>query len=1350
MQTEHQDNACQTNQHCAKCAAWESCSSPFQVGFSIETQEDGKRVGRQSMVPPENEAISKDGLILVIGDYPSEKADITGSLWHKAAEVRTVAKIFREEGLEDRLFYVPGFRCRSVGLNVDTGDVEEVAQKKTALKRCWTKHVKPFLQDRKIAAIVAMGPVGSYAAVGRLDYWTLVGRSYRYGEQEVPVHIVWHQNHVLMNPERLIPEWVDQLRGVAQKIASGSAFATQEDIDRRYLLAMRPEQIHDWFAGIDARRWPVSWDIESRGLQMFRPGFRVGVLSFDHPDQELPMIVVTDFKDAPKLFAKNCPDLIEKGVTWDAQKELLKEAIRGYLEDEEVGKIGHNCVDDQTEVLTPSGWVKFPDLADGQSIMQWENGNLSFIVPSHVIRKRYSGPLHVYDSWFHQGAYTPDHRMVVSRIRRHKGGTSLAGWKFKTAREVSEWHPNASYIPTGGGFDGGGLGVPDQWLRLAEAVRADGSIEKGKYIRFKFKRERKFIQLITLLNETDQGFSTSFRKGTWRVSLKKPDSDAVKFILGLFRDGKRLGPWVWKMTPREKEIWLTEALVWDGCSSNRSLFSADPEENEWFQIMAHTSGYRYPHRQRDNARGFNEGKTHREFLAHSAALAKTVSAKTGEYDEVHYDGMVYCVTVPSGAFLIRRNGVVNVTGNCHFDENAVFAAYGWNVRGFVGDTMMWQWAVNPDEEGFLGLEALVRLYFPDIPEYWAELDKWKADNAEQLGEEVNDYTSIPESIILPYAAYDTRVVTRLFKKLLKRIKKADSGLFVIRSDEASDDENWTDSMRETYSLSEYLLHVRKLHHRLCVDLHRTGQNIDHELLDPVYSQYSKQRDELVAKLEAEQDLRDFEKNELHKYIGKSSDQAKKVRRGEEIKINWASVNQQRGFFISFLKLPVLKKTDTGQPCLDEQTIGDYANTAWIREQDGSLRAITKEDDSSGQNVYHCEAARLLRDYRKTDKFITSFLTPIINRTIIHGDDMVHSEYRSSGIATGRLGAKKPNVQAIPRDGLVKKLYRALPGHQWVVTRDYSGLEVRILALFCRDPLLLKTFKEGGDVHFLTQTHFFGSAADKKNKTQRSICKQALFGNIYGQGDQGLYDLLTENRVINPKTGEPVTLKECGEFNQMIYDLYKGVGKWVEDSHRSGIHNQWVASAFGFVRRLPEFVDYDYYMELRQKPYRERPRSFRLLGSKISKAKRRAQNTSIQSTASDLTVIASCRINEAYREAGLSSRIFNVIHDDIWTSVKDKDEVVETVRIKAWYMDNVKLWIEDYLPGYDSSWMGDIPIIGECDIGLNPKDAFSVVGEPAWDRSNDDVIVKLGEEKKNFITDYEEIEEAAKLRRFIIS
>lgn len=303
---------------------------------------------------------------------------------------------------------------------------------------------------------------------------------------------------------------------------------------------------------------------------------------------------------------------------------------------------------------------------------------------------------------------------------------------------------------------------------------------------------------------------------------------------------------------------------------------------------------------------------------------------------------------------------------------------------------------------------------------------------------------------------------------------------------------------------------------------------------------------------------------------------------------------------------------------------------------------------------------------------------------------------------------RPNVTAIPKTGTVKHLYRPHWPSGWIITRDYSGIEVRIMAMLSRCPKLLGILREGGDVHFNTQLHFFGAGADAKNKVQRSICKQTLFGNIYGQGDQGLFDLLRDARVMSPATGKPITLEECHDFNQLLYEAYPGVGEWIKQAHVSGIVRQCAGSGFGFIRRLHALSSWEYSKRVKRvvdyEDIKAHP-DYRRVTSAVSKDLRRAQNAPVQSTAGDLTTFSALRIQETIERRGMGERAFvcSVIHDDIWVSSRDTQDVPEILGIMENVMDNPHKWMPKVLPGFDASWLELVPIFGECELGVSPKD-----------------------------------------------
>lgn len=315
--------------------------------------------------------------------------------------------------------------------------------------------------------------------------------------------------------------------------------------------------------------------------------------------------------------------------------------------------------------------------------------------------------------------------------------------------------------------------------------------------------------------------------------------------------------------------------------------------------------------------------------------------------------------------------------------------------------------------------------------------------------------------------------------------------------------------------------------------------------------------------------------------------------------------------------------------------------------------------------------------------------------------------------------------SLPRDGLVKRLYISRFKKGWILQRDYSGLEVRILALFSREPALLEAFRNGKDPHLRTQEYFFKEQADKSNKTQRSVCKRCLFGRIYGQGDDGLMELLRKERVPSPTTGEPITKEECHEFNQQIDELYPQVPTWVRLAHRQAIKFHWTCSAFGFTVPLQPMVNHAkvYGTPGNPRRYSDLTKQEEEIRGQVAAALRHAQNYGIQGTASDITSFAAWQIRQRFRKAKLKALLILVVHDAIYVDCPD-EEVLEASMIMHDVMDNVPKWIGTMLPDYDPSWI-DIPIIGEQETGINAKDALAAIKEPTEiGESFSDMILKV--------------------------
>lgn len=413
-------------------------------------------------------------------------------------------------------------------------------------------------------------------------------------------------------------------------------------------------------------------------------------------------------------------------------------------------------------------------------------------------------------------------------------------------------------------------------------------------------------------------------------------------------------------------------------------------------------------------------------------------------------------------------------------------------------------------------------------------------------------------------------------------------------------------------------------------------------------------------------------------------------------INWKSGAHVSRLFYNYIGYEAIYKTDTGAPSTAEEALSHF---------------VTHEKD---------EVATLLLEHREMAKFCDGFLSKLTNENqeenlISNVDGKIHPSFGTTDTATSRLNATKPNVQQIPSGGYVKRVYGSRYDNGWMLQRDYSGLEVRILALLSGDPSLRGAFLNGEDVHFKTQQFFFKANADKSNKPQRTVCKNALFGRVYGQGDVGLYEILTKNRVLSPNTGEPISMEECTEFNKLIDSSYPLAAAWISGAHRAARLTGYATSAFGFLRPLEVLKSQFQWERQKDIEYKAGELSARtlILGREIKGAQRRSQNTPIQSTAGDLTVFAASAVNRRYKKELPRALLCNLVHDSLWTDCYDIEDAARAVWICKDTMDNMDRVLPRMLPDYDASWI-DIPIIGESEIGINAKDTFTLFREPQFD------------------------------------
>jgi DNA polymerase I len=263
-----------------------------------------------------------------------------------------------------------------------------------------------------------------------------------------------------------------------------------------------------------------------------------------------------------------------------------------------------------------------------------------------------------------------------------------------------------------------------------------------------------------------------------------------------------------------------------------------------------------------------------------------------------------------------------------------------------------------------------------------------------------------------------------------------------------------------------------------------------------------------------------------------------------------------------------------------------------------------------------DVPRLVLEYRQLTKLKSTYvdalpalLNPVSGR--------LHTTFGQTGTATGRLSSANPNLQNIPiRTELgreIRAAFTAEPGHV-LLAADYSQIELRLLAHFSKDSLLVEAYRRGDDIHTLTASQVFGVPPLMVTPDHRRQAKVVNFGIVYGLSAFGL----SQNLGIEPA--------EAKQFINAYFERYKGVRAFIDRTLEEARREGKVKTLFGRVRPIPDINS----------------KNANLRGF----AERTAVNTPLQGTAADLIKIAMIRIDAALRERGLKSRMTLQVHDEL--------------------------------------------------------------------------------------------------------
>lgn len=350
-----------------------------------------------------------------------------------------------------------------------------------------------------------------------------------------------------------------------------------------------------------------------------------------------------------------------------------------------------------------------------------------------------------------------------------------------------------------------------------------------------------------------------------------------------------------------------------------------------------------------------------------------------------------------------------------------------------------------------------------------------------------------------------------------------------------------------------------------------------------------------------------------------------------------------------LGLPVLKTTESNKEAADDMTM--VLLKEWCDANKPELSQLFT----------------LVQEYRKWGKIKSTYIDGYLkHRNLATGN--IHPELFALSTDTGRMNCRNPNAQNMPRKSNdpvgVRNFIKAPDGHI-ILSLDFSQIELRVGAFYCRDEVMMDTYRRGGDIHAATTSVIFGVSYDeaqdkhsKDYKEHRTIAKNVNFGTFYGLFPRGL------QKTLKFKAGVEKSEAECAEIISNLKAGYRGLTTWQEETKADATRRMYSETWVGRRRYLPGVRSDNWGVK--------------------SFAERCALNTPIQGTAADILKLAINRILCGLPERAWLKPILQ-IHDEL-TFIIPKDKLKEAVLFIKACME------EQPFPEFD------LPLVAEASAG----------------------------------------------------
>lgn len=492
--------------------------------------------------------------------------------------------------------------------------------------------------------------------------------------------------------------------------------------------------------------------------------------------------------------------------------------------------------------------------------------------------------------------------------------------------------------------------------------------------------------------------------------------------------------------------------------------------------------------------------------------------------------------------VLEHASILKIGQNIKFDM-LVLKRYGVEVKAPLYDTMIAHYLVEPDMKH--GMDYLSETYLGYTPVHIEELIGKKGKNQGSMRD-------VPIDKIAAYAAEDADITFQLKQVLSPMVEK--------------------------HEVEGVLKDIELPLIPVLAEMEYEGVKIDVDYLN-VYSK------------ELEQDMLKY-RSAIFDIAG--------------LEFNLDSPRQLGDVLFGHLKLPVDKKTATGQHSTNEEVLSKLAQDYPIAEK--------------------------ILEYRELTKLKSTYVDALPQMVNVK-TGRVHTTFNQTIASTGRLSSIGPNLQNIPirteRGQRVRKAFIARDNDHILLSADYSQIELRLAAEISGDENMLEAFRQGLDIHQATAARVYNVALGDVTKEMRSKAKMVNFGIIYAISAFGL-----SQRLGIPR-------KEAAELIENYFVQYPKLRNYMSETLEFARHNGYVKTLMGRRRYLKDINS----------------RNFTVRGF----AEREAINSPLQGSAADLVKLAMIHIHEEFKRQNLKSKMTLQVHDElVFDAHKDEVDLIKPI------------------------------------------------------------------------------------------